>query len=376
MRIGIEAQRLFRKKKHGMEVVALELIKNLQKIDLKNQYTIFVGDGEDYCIEESKNFKIKIIRSLSFADWEQIWLPRAIKKANLDILHCTSNTASLFVKVPLILTIHDVIYLESLDFGGSAYQNFGNLYRRIIVPRAARLAKSIITVSDFEKENIIKKLSLPRKKVTTIYNAKSADFKIIKDVVFLEQVKNKYNLPNFFILYFGNTAPRKNTIGVLKAYAKYCELSPDPYPLAINSISKEKISKLIARNNIDLKNQIKNLICLDYVEKIDLPAIYNLSSFFLYPSYREGFGLPIIEAMACGTAVITSSTSSMPEVAGDAAILINPHNPQEIAEAMVELTQNQELKISKIEKGIIQANDFSWERTAERTLTLYNNLVK
>lgn len=375
MRIGIEAQRLFRKKKHGMEVVALELIKNLQRIDQKNQYTVFVRDGEDPCIEETNNFKIKIIKSLSFADWEQIWLPRALKKEKLDILHCTSNTAPLFIKIPLLLTLHDVIFLESIDFGGSAYQNFGNLYRRVVVPRASKMAKTIITVSDFERENIIKKLRLTKEKINTVYNAKSDEFKKIENAPLLKQFKDKYELPERFILHLGNTAPRKNTVGVLKAYAVYCNLVTNPYPLVINSLGKEKISRLISTHNIDMGQYLDHIIALDYIEKEDLPSLYNLSSIFLYPSFREGFGLPILEAMACGTPVITSNVSSMPEVAGDAAILVNPNEPQEIANAMAQLTNNAELVAQKIENGIKQADEFSWKRTASKTLDFYHSLI-
>lgn len=376
MRIGIEAQRLFRKKKHGMEIVCLELIKSLQRLDRVNQYTVFVRDGDDPCIEETENFKIKIVKSISFADWEQIWLPKALKTEKIDILHCTSNTAPLFINIPFMLTLHDVIFLESIDFGGSAYQNFGNIYRRFVVPRAVKRAKTIITVSDFERENIIQKLKIANDKITTIYNAKSDDFRIIKDVSILKKFKASQKLPELFILHLGNTAPRKNTLGVLKAYAAYCELVPKPYPLVINSLGKEKIYKLISLNNINMGKHIDNIIALDYVEKDDLPTLYNLCSIFLYPSFREGFGLPILEAMACGTPVITSNLSSMPEVAGEAAILVDPNDPQQIADAIAGLTINIELKSQKIKKGIRQADDFSWSTTASKTLAFYQSLMK
>src|SRR5579864_898309 len=139
MRIGIEAQRIFRPKKHGMEVVAMELIRQLQQQDTTNEYVIFAkNDTDRECILPTKNFTIQTPPGKTYIDWEQLQLPRAVEKANLDILHCTCNTAPLFPGAPLLLTLHDIIYLEKTDFNGTAYQNFGNLYRRWDVPRIVK----------------------------------------------------------------------------------------------------------------------------------------------------------------------------------------------------------------------------------------------
>ena len=157
MKIGIEAQRIFRKKKHGMDMVALELIRNLQTIDNENEYLIFVKpDVDDSVIQESANFRIVKLKGGFYPLWEQIVLPRAAKKLGCQILHCTSNTAPIFTSIPLVVTLHDIIYMESsylkiLRGTGTLYQKFGNVYRKIFVPKIVRKSKKIMTVSNFEK---------------------------------------------------------------------------------------------------------------------------------------------------------------------------------------------------------------------------------
>ncbi|MEP7232981.1 MAG: glycosyltransferase, partial [Ginsengibacter sp.] len=242
MKIAIEAQRLFRRKKHGMEIVALEIIKELQKLNKEDSFFVIAkSDLDDQCISETKNFTIKKINSSFYPFWEQIKLPQYLKKIKPDLLHCTANTAPVFAKARLIITIHDVIYMESVNFSGSNYQNFGNLYRKFIVPKVAKKAKIIITVSEFEKKVISQRLNISENKIRVIYNAVNPQFKIL-GMESLLLFKNKYQLPDKFILHFGNTAPKKNTIGVLKAYS-ICSSSNNgnDFTLVITDCSKDYI---------------------------------------------------------------------------------------------------------------------------------------
>jgi len=159
MKIGIEGQRLFRKKKHGMDMVALELIRNLQEIDHANEYYIFVSPDEDNAVlKETANFKIITLEGGSYPMWEQFALPKAAKKYGCEILHCTSNTAPVNCNIPLVTTLHDIIYMESsylkiLTGSATPYQKFGNVYRKLIVPRVVNKSRKIITVSHFEKKS-------------------------------------------------------------------------------------------------------------------------------------------------------------------------------------------------------------------------------
>ena len=141
MKIGIESQRIFRKGKHGMDVVAVELIRQLQTIDSNNEYLLFAKKGDDSdCVKDTTHFKIVLLNGISYPYWEQVALPAAVRKHKPDLLHCTANTAPLSCAVPLIVTIHDIIYLEETNFKGSAYQNLGNLYRKFVVPHAIKKA--------------------------------------------------------------------------------------------------------------------------------------------------------------------------------------------------------------------------------------------
>ena len=369
MKIGIEAQRLYRKKKHGMEIVALEILQHLQKTDTFNEYYIFVRNDEDMaCITPSDNFNFVTIIARSYATWEQFRLPKEIKKIKPAFLHCTANTAPLYCPVPLIITIHDVIYLENLNFSGSWYQNFGNIYRRFIVPKVAKKARVIITVSEYEKKVIGKRLNLAEEKIRVIYNAANPEFKLIPDRL-LRAIKIKYKLPDSFILHFGNTAPKKNTKGVLKAYSIYSYNKSNSIPLVITDCSKEFIVDLLKQ--INQPELINKIMILNYVPFSEVPFLYNLATVFLYPSHRESFGMPVIEAMACGTPVITSNTSALPEIAGGAACLIDPQKPEEIAASIESLLKDPRFYMTQVEKGIKNVMRFNWKDAAEKTLSIY-----
>ena len=169
MRIGIEAQRIFRKNKHGMDYVVLQEILEIQKMDTENEYFVFVKPGEDKCVESTSNVHVVEIDCPSYPLWEQWALPRAAKNAKVEMLHCTSNTAPIWCDIPLILTLHDIIFLEPRDKQNkSLYQNMGWLYRRFVVPRILKKCKRIITVSEFEYNNIISKLHIPEEKITLL----------------------------------------------------------------------------------------------------------------------------------------------------------------------------------------------------------------
>ena len=172
MRIAIEAQRIFRPNKHGMDFVALESIRELQKLDKVNEYFILTGPGEDTgVLQETSNFKIIRINTGFYPLWEQVALPWALKKIKPDILHCTSNTAPVLGRTPLILTLHDIIFLEKRrGKSKSLYQNMGWYYRKLVVPVILKKCKKIITVSKYEAEKIQNTLMLPENKLTYIYN--------------------------------------------------------------------------------------------------------------------------------------------------------------------------------------------------------------
>ena len=372
MRIGIEAQRIFRKNKHGMDYVVLQEIKELQQMDTKNEYFVFVAPGEDHCLEDTKNVHIIEIGGNFYPIWEQITLPNAAKELKVDILHCTSNTAPIFCNIPLILTLHDIIFLEPRDKSNkSLYQNMGWLYRRLVVPRILNKCKKIITVSDFEKKNIISKLSIPEEKMVMIYNGYNDWFKPVQD---LERIYQKYiDEPGYFF-FLGNTDPKKNTERTLIAYSKYLEKSDAKRKLLMADLDKQYLDDIIKRNHIE--NIRRNIFMPGYIVNTDLPYVYSAAFAFLYTSLRESFGIPLLEAMACGTPVITSNTSSMPEIGGQHAILVNPESSDEIAQKMLELENNDALYRAQEDIGLKRAALFSWRQTAEQLLNVYDYVYR
>jgi len=220
MRIGIEAQRIFRERKHGIEIVALEVIRELQWIDKKNEYFIFAKQDADIsCLSETENFRIIALPPANFAWWEQVMLPSVAKKYNLDILHCTGNTAPIRRTTKTLLTIHDIFFTSFANIKGSSYQVLGNIYRKMIFPNLASY-DHLITVSETEKSNIVNKLGISPDKIEVIYNGVHPKFRPVQDEGLLASVKEKYNLPPRFVFFFSNTAPKKNTIRVLQAFGE------------------------------------------------------------------------------------------------------------------------------------------------------------
>ena len=379
MRIGIEAQRLFRTHKHGMDRVALELIKNLQVIDKENEYFIFVKPDEDTtAISESSNFNIVEIPGGPYPYWEQVKLPNVAKAYHCDILHCTSNTAPMFTQTPLMTTLHDIIYMEEpvlkqLKNGGSWYQKIGNLYRRVVVNSVVKNSKYLITVSNFEKQNItnfFKQLSNHR--IQSIHNGVSENFLKTNSDLKLSVVKFQYNLPDHYLLHLANKDPRKNTKNVLKAFDGYIKTTGSNTKLVMLGYKEQDLIKTLG--DINAENLRDHIVLLGYVPDQDLPAIYSLSQLFLFPSLREGFGIPIIEAMACGVPVITSNTSSMPEIAGDAAYIVDPTDSDAIMNGILKIESDLDYKNELISKGLEQCKLFSWHHMATQVLDLYKKL--
>ncbi len=371
MKIAIEAQRIFRKTKHGMDIVILEVIRQLQKCDTINEYYILVAPGSNRCLQETSNFHIVEIKCPSYPLWEQVALPCTLLKIKPDVLHCTSNTAPIFCNIPLIITLHDIIFLEKKqNTNKSLYQNFGRLYRKLVVPRILSKSKKIITVSDFERENICKKTNTPPEQIVTIYNGYNKKFHPIQD---FQEITRKYIKDNNYILFFGNTDPKKNTSRTIKAYALYLEKSKYKRPMLILDMSLSTVEHVLKEEKLE---HIKPFIhCPGYIDNSDLPYMYNGAFVFIYPSLRESFGLPILESMGCGTPVIVSNTSAIPEIAGEGALYINPYDEQDIANKLILIETDEQLYQNLVEYGKLRVELFSWKKTAKSLMNVYNSVL-
>ena len=378
LRIGIEAQRLFRPKKHGMDIVALELIKALHAYDSENEYHIFVKrDSDSHCIElRNPNFHLHILPSVPYPIWEQIYLPFYASKLKLDILHCTGNTAPLVYFGKKVVTLHDIIFLESNPLiHGTAYQRFGNLYRRLLVPLMVRSTDLLITVSKFEQVTIKTHFRYNDDNVQVVYNGVGNHFfqKSTEDEI--ARVREKYSLPKNFILFLGNENPKKNLLNVVRAYSMYLDEVTEGLDLVVLDFPPGALKQFVEKEHLN-KLVISKTVSPGYISNAELPAVIQSCDIFLYPSLRESFGIPILEAMACSVPVITSKTSSMPEVAGDAALLVDPHSPTEIKESIVTLARDMQLREALVSKGLKRSAGFSWEAAAKRSLQIYSLFKK
>lgn len=371
MKIGIEAQRIFRLNKHGMDYVILEELKRLQQMDEDNEYYVFVQPGPDKCLKSSKKFHVVSIACPSYPLWEQLALPFAAEKYHVDFLHCTSNTAPIRCHCPLLLTLHDIIFLEKRDKGNkSLYQNMGWFYRRYVVPRILPQCKRIITVSDFERNNILSKLHLTDEQVVRIYNGYNDWF--APESPADDNDYQKYINQDGYFFFFGNTDPKKNTERTILAYAQYLQQSKVKRRLLLADFSPKRLHQILDRHG--LHAIAANIVLTDYIVNQHLPSIYRHAFAMLYTSLRESFGIPLLEAMACGTPVVTSNTSSMPEIAGEHAVLVDPLSVSDISAMMLRLEEDTFFYASQRQWGLQRAALFSWESTARQLLQIYKEM--
>ena len=371
MKIAIEAQRIFRPNKHGMDFVALETIRELQKIDHENEYFIFVSPGPDHCLNDSDNMHIVELRCPSYPLWEQVALPRAVARVRPDLLHCTSNTAPVKCPVPLVLTLHDIIFLEKRQSSSrSLYQEMGWHYRRLVVPRILSECRKIITVSNFECNRIREALNLPKDRLTAVYNGYSPHFRQMPPA---PEIVHKYVPSDDYLFFLGNTDPKKNTPRVLKAYGLYLRQSKHKRPLLIADLKEEAIDGILSAEGI--KEVKPYLSCPGYIPNADLAALYNGAFAFLYPSLRESFGIPMLESMACGTPVIAGNTSAMPEIAGEGALLADPLDENDIARKILLLEEDDTFYQQQVDYGLERVKLFSWRKSAEALLKIYKEII-
>jgi len=370
MKIGLDAQRIFRKHKHGMEVVAIETIKKLQELDHENEYVIYVREDQaNTAIKETENFKIDCFPSISSPHWEHIGLVKHASRDHLDVLHSMSNTGPLRYQGALMLTLHDIIYLEGIKLSGNPYQDVGNIYRKWNVPSIVKKCERIVTVSHFEKYKIMNHFNLPEEQIDVIYNGVNPIFNADQRFEGTVNSQIQDQIPENFILFLGNTAPKKNTKGMLEAYYIYHQQAAEPLPLMITDLSLDYVHKNMTAKKY--KSIQKDLCILHYVPYAQMPQLYSKAQVFMYPSLRESFGMPILEAMASGTPVITSDTTSMPEVAGGNALLADPYSPEDIAHKLSTLLSDGSLMDRLKQKSIQWSKNFTWDKAAKNLIDLY-----
>lgn len=374
MRIGIEVQRLFRKKRFGIEISALELLRELYKLNTRHELIVLAKDGDNNeFLKDHPEFNVRKVGGKFFVDFEQLYLPIAARREKLDVLHCTGNTTPVFSSVPIVQTLHDVIFMDPIPKTDSAYQRFGNYYRRVVVPIVSRKSDVIITVSEYEKKRIVERLRLAEDKIHVIHNGIATQFRKHEDKQVLQTFVRKYNLPETYILFIGNSAHRKNPERALEAYARYCNATGEAsLALVTPGLSRDFVDQHL--KSIQQEHVQNRVHTPGYIDSEDLPLLYSCSSVFLFPSLSEGFGMPILEAMASGIPVVTSNISAMPEIAGQAARLVDPYDAEAMALALTQVLSNSSERAELVAKGLRRAEEFRWSKVAERTLEIYERV--
>lgn len=379
MIIGIDARFAVRKRR-GIGNYSLKLILNLAELDTENQYVLYVDrDDVEKVLPDKPNFCIKKLTPANYLVWEQLVLPLQAKRDSLDILHCLGNTAPIKISrhVKLVSSIMDVMYLKDyseLPQSYSMYQKLGRIYRKFIVPRTVGNLSKVITISSFSKQDILYQLKALRDEdVAVIYLATNEWFKPRKDEIGFESLKKKYNIHDDFIFTLGATDQRKNTERVIRTFLELKSKNLILEQLVISGLPDWKNTFLFRMVQDSI--YVNDIVFLDFVTEEDLVTLYNYSKVFLYPSLYEGFGLPPLEAMSCGTAVITSNITSIPEIVEDAGMLIDPCDDEQLKSALLLMLSDEKIRSDYIERGFNQVKKFSWRRMAVETLKIYKSLM-
>jgi glycosyltransferase involved in cell wall biosynthesis len=299
--------------------------------------------------------------------WEQMALPIYSRKDRLDLFHYTDHALSLlFRKCPIVITVHDIAYIRFPDLLNKSRQ----IYKKYILRESIKRASIIIADSYSTKRDIVEFFGINEKKIKVVHLGVESRFRPVSNV---EEYRLKNKLPSKMILNVGTLEPRKNVVTLMKAFRKLMEKGFDGYKLVIAGDKGwlyEEIFKEVDRS--DLKHEI---LFLGVVRDADLPMLYNCADMFVYPSLYEGFGLPPLEAMACGIPVITSNTSSLPEVIGNAGIMVDPGDVNSLSEAMYNVLEDKELRSQMSKNGLKRAKLFSWEKAAKEILEIYDEAL-
>lgn len=289
------------------------------------------------------------------------WLP------NAQLFHATEHLLLPLPDIPTVLTVHDLIFHHLPEH----HKILNRWYLNMTLPLYCRRADHIIAVSEATRRDLLTIYQLPPEKVSVIYEAAAPRFRPQTDT-HLAAIRQRYQLPERYLLYVGTIEPRKNLTRLLHAWEKLYQAHQAP-PLVIVGKRGWLASDLfVALENIPAH---KAVLLTGYIQDADLPAIYAGATAFVFPSLYEGFGLPPLEAMACGTPVACSNTSSLPEVVGDAALTFNPTNLDAMTETLKRLLNDVDLQVELRVRGLQRAAKFSWERTAQETLTVYERLL-
>jgi glycosyltransferase involved in cell wall biosynthesis len=371
MRIAFDARFALAKYRRGIGNYSLGLLMELIPL-LADHEIILYSDRKctDKVIPEFLESHVRVIGPPFYPLWEQLSLPLALIKDQVDVFHALGNTAPIFMPkgVKLIVTLHDVMFLKSGDdipSPANFYQRLGKIYRAMVSPVVARKANVVLTVSEFSKRDIVSSIKgVDEGKIAVTYQ--SCSFLLDEELI-----KHKLNNAShsLTILLFGASDKRKNTKGFIEAFLHFCDHSDAEHSLTIVGLPNKAAS--LKFKEFQLHPHFSQLQFFEFISSSELRLLFARCGVLAYPSFYEGFGIPVLEGFATGCVILASNATSIPEVGGDAAMYFNPHEPIDISRAMSMLHKNSTLQNDLRLKGMHRFNYFSWKSVAARTLDSY-----
>lgn len=375
MKIGVDI-RTINKPKSGVGYYVTNLVREFQNIDTTNEY-FMISNNNSYELEFKKldnfvNFKTWVSNENHIVGdlWESFYLPRLLLNKGVDVFHGPAFMIPLrSTGFRTVVSIHDVVAFTRPETVPRKYA----LYMKLLLRQVVRKVDKIIAPSISTKNDLVKYLYTPEEKIHVIYDAVSPKYCPTAPGYDREEIKRKFGIRNKYIFFAGNLEPRKNLIRLMEAFSMIRSKLGEDYQLVICG-KKGWLYKNILQTYERLRMN-NDIVLTNYVGEKDLLNLYRSADIFAFPTLYEGFGFPPLEAMGCGVPVIASNVSSLPEIVGDAALMVDPLNTREISEAILTLTRSESLRNELKEKGLRQSARFSWEDTARKTLDVYASVL-
>jgi glycosyltransferase involved in cell wall biosynthesis len=369
LRIAIDARKL---RDYGIGTYVRNLIRHLARIDQTTDYVVLCREADRQIVGEfGENFRAVPEGSPGYSIREQITVPLDLRRERADLFHAPHYVLPPLTPCKSVVTIHDCIHLR---FPQYLPNKIGYAYARSSMWLAAHRSNRILTVSEASKRDILSYFAVPPGKIDVIYNGIDELFSAPPAEDDVERVRERYQLDHPFILYAGNIKPHKNLERTIEAFHLLRQSSEFAEVKLI--IIGDEIAKYAALRHAVHRHKLHKYVrFFGFVQDRTLAILYRLAAVFVFPSLYEGFGLPPLEAMASGTPVITANVSSLPEVVGDAALLVDPLQPEAIAEAIRRVLTDSTLRADLRSRGLDRARQFSWERSVRRVREIYDEVL-
>jgi glycosyltransferase involved in cell wall biosynthesis len=369
MKIALDARLVYYRRYSGIGQYIVQLAERLPGIDADNSYTI-VHSRKDRTPPHHPRARLRAAWTPSHHRFEQISWPLELSRLPIDLLHSPDFIPPFAGRFKQVITVHDLNFLYYPQFLTAESRRYYNDQIR----RAVQIADHILADSHATRLDLIKLLNVPDEKITVVWLAPNAEvFRPLKPAE-VAAARDRLQLPDRFILFAGTLEPRKNVAGLLRAYRLLRDrdsYSPDLILAGSRGWLFDETRALI--DELRLTDRVR---WIDSPVDADLAALYNAAAVFVLPSHYEGFGLTVLEAMACGTPCLISDRGSLPEIAGGAAVEIDPDDVVELAAAMAGVLNDRPLEQQLRHKGLMRAAEFSWERCARETLAVYRRVLQ